>query len=386
MSSQTCVYVAKQQEPETWHGEDSSDFWLDNDPEDGGLGISEWCCPHPPLGEEADNEKYCVFHTEMEVPADRQREELLDALDDAGEGPWDDRPEHRGQFVGATFGAIDLSDKTIAATHNHDIRFDHARFQAEDNDLNFEDTKFKTEGQYPVSFVRAEFIAAGTGDVQFGNATFRTGGAGSVRFTDATLTDANFRNVDFDEADLRGTELTGTDIREGNVTDVSVNSATTCRRLYEGSQFDSEHWDATARSYHDLKTVFSDHGLVNKARHKHVQERRARSFEAKAAHGWFNRKYLHSLFARSFTGYGVQVWNLVTWMLFVFLSSTAVYTYAGVAPTLVGNISFSIAAFMTGAPYTPPGVFVQLVSTSETVFGTISIVLLGYILGNRERF
>lgn len=90
MSSQTCAYVASKDKPEEWYGEDSSEFWLDRDPEHGGLGIAEWRCPHPPLGEE-DGE-YCVFHTETEVPADRQREELLDTLDDAGEDPWDDRP------------------------------------------------------------------------------------------------------------------------------------------------------------------------------------------------------------------------------------------------------------------------------------------------------
>lgn len=88
--------------------------------------------PHPPLGQDHGDEKYCAFHTETDVSADKQQKELLDALNNAGDGPWDDRPEHRGQFVGATFKAIDLSGETIAA-EDHDVRFDHAVFRGEGN-------------------------------------------------------------------------------------------------------------------------------------------------------------------------------------------------------------------------------------------------------------
>lgn len=185
---------------------------------------------------------------------------------------------------------------------------------------------------------------------------------------------------------LGGAELTGTDLREANIADVSVNGATTCRRLYEESQFASKKWDATARSYHDLKTVFSDHGLVGKARSMYIRERRARSLEAKAAYGQFDRRYLRSLPPWIFTGYGIRVQNLLFWMVALFLISTAVYVYVGVEDTFVSNVTYSVLAFTVGPPAVPEGVGTQVMMMVETFLGTLSIVLLGYILGNRERF
>jgi uncharacterized protein YjbI with pentapeptide repeats len=450
VNSQTCAYVASRRNPENWRRTDSDFFWIDRDREKGGLGISEWRCPHPPLGR-GGNEEYCVFHADpAEVPANvDQREELLDALNDAGDGPWDDRPEHRGQFVGATFSVTDLSREAIAATNDYDIRFDHARFQAEDDDLSFEDTVFETHGQYPVSFCGAEFTVVGDGIIWFNGATFRTSGDGGVWFNDATfqtggdsdvvfrkatfktegdgsvgfneasfqtdngnvrfrqatfetkgdggvgfnratfqangdgdvgfykvvvrtdgngdisfrratfrtdrdgkirfqeamLTDAHFRSVDFGEANFGGANLTGTDLREATIADISVAGATICKRLYEGEGwearaepgFDFRDWDATARAYHDLKTVFSDHGLVGKARAMYIRERRARSYEAKAAYGQWDRRYLGTLPSRIFTGYGVRVRYLVLWMVALFTISTAMYMRAGVEDTFVGN-------------------------------------------------
>lgn len=553
MSSRTCAYVASKNDPEGWHGTDPSNYHLDRDPGEGGLGITEWHCPHPPFKGDDVDDQYCVFHTDPEkLPNGAQRGALLNALNDAGDRPKDNRPEHRGQFVGATFGTIDLSKETIVATDDYDIRFDHAQFHSDDEDLIFEDTTFETRGQYPISFARADltifgnghirfrgatfkaagdgdvwfqgttfraagdgdvwfegttfktdghgdvwfggatfnaggddgvrfggasfrtardglvwfeggtFRAAGDGDVWFGGAIFRTdgigdvvfggaefrtdgngdvwfrgatfriagdggvwfGGAtfritgnGNVRFQEVTcktdgncsldlskakfrtiddgrvlfgganLTDAVLKSVDFDRASFLGVTLTGTDLREASIADISVNGATTCEQLNEGTTFDSEDWDATARAYHDLKTVFGDHGLVGKARDTHIRERRARRLEAKATSGVLDKRFLGSLFSRIFTGYGVQVKNLLIWMAVLFFGSTAVYVFAGVEDTLVDNVSYSVRAFVVAPPPDPlPGILTKVVMMVETFFGTLSIVLLGYILGNRERF
>jgi hypothetical protein len=154
----------------------------------------------------------------------------------------------------------------------------------------------------------------------------------------------------------------------------------------KGSKFNATQWDETARTYHDLKTVFSTHGLVGKARHMHIRERRARSLEAKAALGWTSGKYLRSLWSRIFTGYGVQVRNLVLWMLILFSFSTVWFMNAGVKDSFVGNISYSVLAFTVAPPPADLNMKTELVMMFETFFGTLSIVLLGYILGNRERF
>jgi hypothetical protein len=118
----------------------------------------------------------------------------------------------------------------------------------------------------------------------------------------------------------------------------------------------------------------------------HVRERRARSLEAKAANGWTNGRYLRSLISRVFTGYGVQIRNLAFWMVFLFLGSTIVYVGLGVEDTLWENISYSVLAFTVAPPRYPPGLWGKLIMIFETFFGTLSIVLLGYILGNREQF
>jgi len=431
MGPRTCDYVAKKSDPESWHGTEASTFYIDLDRRKGGLGITEWHCPHPPrdrdnASDDGSDNQYCVFHTDpADVPNEvDEREALLDALQDASTGPRADRPEHRGQFVGATFGTIDLSGETIAATDHHDVRFDHARFQTNDRGLDFQNAAFATEGQHPISFNRTKFITTGEGDVGFWDATFRTDGEGhvwfrdatfrtdgegDVGFIDATLVNADLQYVEFAEARFGGVDLTGTDLREAEITDISVNGATTCKRLnegygydpstgrlsitarlkrlYGGSEFDyPQQWDAAARAYHQLKTVFSEHGLVGRARTMHVRERRARSLEAKAANGWFDRRNLQSLLSRVFTGYGVQVRNLVIWMVLLFLFSTVVYVDADVKNTLANNIAYSVLAFTVAPPKIPSGVGTQIVMMFETFLGTLSIVLLGYILGNRERF
>ena len=565
MSPRTCDYVAKKSDPESWHGTGSSTFYVDRSPTRGGLGTEEWHCPHPPLdrddsSDDAGNNQYCVFHTDpADVPNDiNESEALLDALQNAGNSPRADRPEHRGQFVGATFKALDLSGETVTATDHHDVRFDHAKFESNDSSLDFRETKFVTEGNHPISFAGTEFIATegghllfhgamfrsdgegyvrfpgatfrtdGKGDVAFGDATFRTDGKGDVRFSDTTfqadcdgnvwfqdatfrtndegqvrfpgavfrtvgkghvkfvnttfrthdmgdvvfrdttfrthdmgdvkfhhatfrtndegqvrfrnarfqtedrgdigfrdamfrkdgngdvrfrdviLTDVDFRWSEFAGVDLGGVDLTGTDLRGANVEEVAVNGSTTCQRLNEGytdnrmtgrlfvparlkrlyqqSQFEPDDWDATAQAYHQMKTVFSGHGLIGRARNMHIRERRSRSYEAKAKNGWTDRRYLRSLPSRLFTGYGVQVQNLALWMVILFLFSTIVYVTEGVEDTLTNNISYSVLAFTVAPPEIPSKVWVQLVMMVETFFGTLSIVLLGYILGNRERF
>jgi hypothetical protein len=52
----------------------------------------------------------------------------------------------------------------------------------------------------------------------------------------------------------------------------------------------------------------------------------------------------------------------------------------------MGNISYSVLAFTVAPPGVPEGVGTQVVMMVETFFGTLYIMLLGYILGNRERF
>lgn len=224
----------------------------------------------------------------------------------------------------------------------------------------------------------------------------------------ADLSEAYLPRADLSYTDLRDANFSDADLRETDLEDISVNGATTCRQLYEGygdhdftanlpismrfwlrrlyrsSSFDPADWDSTARAYHALKTVFDDHGLVGKSRNMYIQERRARSLEAKAAGGWFARKYWGSLLSRIFTGYGVQVRNLMFWMLTLFLVSTAVYVSVGVRDSLMENITYSVLAFTVAPPPPiPSGIGTQFIMMTETFLGTLSIVVFGAMLGKR---
>jgi uncharacterized protein YjbI with pentapeptide repeats len=232
MCEGTCEYVARQSDPESWGGEHSAEWFLDCGQSSGGLGIGKWRCPHPKL--ERDGAQYCVFHTDPEKVPDHvdESKRLRQALDNAGETPYDDGPEHRGQFVGATFGAIDLSGETIAADE-HDRRFDHATFRADNGDVDFTKTKFITRNKTQLSFHRAEFLVPhgsesllrfrrsqfkteGEGDVWFEWATFESNSRGTVLFNGATFEAAGDGEIRFERVDFRA--IGGDFIDFGNTT------------------------------------------------------------------------------------------------------------------------------------------------------------------------
>jgi hypothetical protein len=70
----------------------------------------------------------------------------------------------------------------------------------------------------------------------------------------------------------------------------------------------------------------------------------------------------------------------------LFALSTLAYLAADIRPMLGETLSYSVLAFTVAPPSVPPGLPTQIVVMFETFFGTLSIVLLGYVLGNREQF
>lgn len=202
----------------------------------------------------------------------------------------------------------------------------------------------------------------------------------------ADLSGADLQHTDLSSADLQHTDLLNADLRKATIDDVSVNGATTCKYLHDALDFDAEDWAETASAYHALKTTFNDQGLIDKARNMHVRERRVRSLEAKAKSGWRNSGYWASVPFWIFTGYGVRIRNLLIWMLLLFVIPTLVYAHTGVEETFLKNVSYSVLAFTVAPPHIPPEPLVQAIMMVQTFLGTLSIVLLGYILGNRERF
>jgi hypothetical protein len=237
-------------------------------------------------------------------------------------------------------------------------------------------------------------------------------GATLVRtdLVDADLAATTLRRADLTDADLRGGTLAGSDLRGSVLRNVEVSQGTRCGRQTraERAAVGAEAWDQIARAYNTLKSAFSEGGLVGKARKHHVLERRARGYEAKAngaisgslqfAEGKrvpsFSREhgnvgadaaYIGSWLSRVTTGFGVRPFRLTLWMLFLFAISAVCYE---VDPGISDSIYYSVVTFTTAPPpeSEPTLQVVRAVALVETFGGTLLIVLLGYILGNRERF
>lgn len=213
----------------------------------------------------------------------------------------------------------------------------------------------------------------------------------------ADLSEANLYRADLSGANLRDANLSGTNLFEVNLSGVALSWATQIEPEFidikeMASQLyglgDSETpgmWDAVARMNHELKTAYSANGLVGQARKYRVRERLARRNEAKAEGGLTGYSaWLGSLLSRIVTGYGVQLRWVGTLMLLIYLVSAAVYWRAGME---VGeSLYYSIVTFTTAPPAPPPsGLITQVTAMGETFGGTLLIVLLGYVLGNREQ-
>lgn len=142
-------------------------------------------------------------------------------------------------------------------------------------------------------------------------------------------------------------------------------------------------WDAVAQTYHELKTAYSTNGLVGRARKYHVRERRARAKEARATNTLQGTlAWLGSYFPYALTGYGVQLRWPIGIMLMLYFGATMVYWQAGVENSLY----YSIVTFTTSPPNPPPaGLVTGTTAMIQTFGGTLLIVLLGYVLGNREQ-
>lgn len=197
---------------------------------------------------------------------------------------------------------------------------------------------------------------------------------------------ADLQEADLSEANLFCANISGVILNRGTQAELKPADA---KRIFssgdDSQERDLQMWDGIARMYHGLKVAYSENGLVGRARTYRVRERWARRREAKAEGGpkgysaWFG-----SLISRVVTGYGVQLYPVVLVMLAIYLVSAAIYW--GPDMGIGASLYYSIVTFTTAPPSSPPGgLFVEATAMVETFVGTLLIVLLGYVLGNREQ-
>ncbi len=230
----------------------------------------------------------------------------------------------------------------------------------------------------------ADFGGADCTGARFPGASFREATLAEADAHDTRLVDVSLWYADLTETDLRNATIRRVAFQEATVSDLTLDRQTSLKNPTEpDTDADPDEWDATARAYHDLKTEFADNALLDQARTLHVRERRARRLETRAARGPWNADQLTALAAELLTGYGVSVTRVTLVMLVLLVGSTGVYALGDVQDPL----AYSVVAFTTAAPLAtlPTNPVLRTTALVETFFGTLLIILLGYILGNREQ-
>lgn len=120
----------------------------------------------------------------------------------------------------------------------------------------------------------------------------------------------------------------------------------------------------------------------------YVLERKARTREALANGDILT--VLGAILSRYLTGYGVSVFKVLGWTFGLLIVTTLWYTWSG-GPWEGGSLYYSVVTFVTSPPHPPPspgglkGNVTQTIVLFETYFGTVLIILLGYVLSNRDQ-
>ncbi|TQQ80076.1 pentapeptide repeat-containing protein [Halonotius roseus] len=286
-------------------------------------------------------------------------------------------------------------DFTDASLYNADLTKSDL-FNQDFPGTDFRKADFTNADLYKTDFTDANPHEANFTDANLHGANFSKSDLRGADFTDTRLTDADLSGADikiatFSGCDIRDTDLQNTDLRWCTFSNLDINVGTKFgeQSAAESAANSAKNWDDIARTHHALKIACNENGLINKARKQHYLERRARGFETKASTNLsplVTPSWLGSIASRYLIGYGVRVRTLAVWMVFLFLASTLVYINFGVEESIIANVSYSVRAFTVAPPRAPVARIPHIVMMIETFFGTLSIVLLGYVLGNREQF
>ena len=229
----------------------------------------------------------------------------------------------------------------------------------------------------------ADFSQADLSEAGFSKADLSGADFCGASLSDADFTNSNLSETNLTSTDIRDVSLLNADLANATIADLTINSATSVGGFAEQST--AEGWVKLAGAYHDLKLEYHNAGFIRKARSLHISERRARRRETAAEVGWFSRQHLTQFVSGLFTGYGVGVWRLVGTMALLFIISTITYALTG---KVTDPLTYSTITFVTA----PPGgadnlpLWARFVANIETFFGTLLIVSLGFVLGNREQF
>lgn len=325
------------------------------------------------------------------------------------------------EFTNTHFTFSELSDAEFRYTAFSDSVFNCSDFSAVSfQEANFRDTSFKRGDLRDAYFGATEiddcnFSHSDCHRSNFEGATVRNTSIRGTTMTDANLSGASFsvhtlRHVDLSGSNLRRTTFEDVDIGGVSLSGVVLDRETSFEYAEPSSpsvtkalksvvpdiaedevkrglitENREKSWDRQARAHHQFKTAFDHNGFVGRARRSHRRERRARRHETIEAEGWLSRSHLTLFTLGLFTGYGVGVFRVVGTMIALLSLGIGTYMAVGVDDPFVRSVvAFTTAA--SPARVTAFPLWAKLIVGAETFFGTLLIVSLGFVLGNREQF
>jgi hypothetical protein len=278
-------------------------------------------------------------------------------------------------FSKANLNYADLSDTYLRASDFSNAELMNADFCGAD----LQGADF-TEG----NLVGANLSDADLKGANLKGANFRGANLSRTDLRAADVSEAIILESDLSGADLRRTDFTGSALVNTTLSNVAVDRTTQIAKLPESRiiGMPDQTWDDMAKSYHNIKRVYSKNGLTSRARNHQFRKRRARRKDAWSEGGKDYFAWLGSSLSWLITGYGIKLKQPVLLTLAVLLVSTGVYWTAGISHSLY----YSIVTFVTSPPSPPPrGGLSEGVAMIETFVGTMLVVLVGYVLGSREQ-
>lgn len=215
----------------------------------------------------------------------------------------------------------------------------------------------------------------------------------SVDLSGSDFRDSNFHNCILKNSDISGANFCGAKFTRPDVSGIKINKTL---KLDAGTQFvgfcksptDLNQWDQLALGYETLRREFRQKALDDQQRKLYIFQQRARTEEKRVRKQWLG--YLGSNISRFLTGYGVRVIYVAFWSILLLFIPTIVYEAVGIGDSRGGSLYYTLSTFVTSPPYPQTEttgvshIMVQSIIYFQTFFGTVLIVLFGYVLGNRD--
>lgn len=286
----------------------------------------------------------------------------------------------------ADFSGANLSNTTFRDANLENVDFRDVRalnIDLSQNDLTTVDLSHGnfTLGEFEYSDLNGKSIFG----INLYNANLENARMGNCEFVDPSLVDSNLSG-----ADLRQTTFYKADIRGINIEDAQLSGSTEFKR-FSWEPKGARSWDTLAKSYERVRQEFKKNALNTSQKSLYFLQRRARTVESFSERRPFS--FIIGGASELLTGYGVRVRYPLVWTILLMALSTLWYSYVPDSTWAGGPLHYSIATFVTSAPHPPDSLqsellnnVTQLVVLTETYFGTVLIILLGYVLGNRDTF